>query len=430
MRNDANVARAGNDAMATKDWDQSITNFFLLLSTLFFLSMLVFPTVFQIHRGLFLALLVALAIVAAGNRWSVSRDLLLLWLLTMIVGAIGILWGVINGAPGALRVSTVHIVWPCVYLLFIGMVRNPQTIVRFEKMIVVGVVLSSLMALALLLGAVTGHAQTISTLLSFQGAGIGLYDGYVELTLYNLATVIYGLPFLAALFFLPRDGGWLREKVWVGFSLLLVLLVCVVSGRRAFWLLAAMTPLLLWVLFVLAGVRAETRLLIAAAVTLVVLAITVPLGLDVEIRSIGDQFLRAFDFSGEQSAGIRAQQFSALITGWSESPVIGQGLGATEKTIIRSHDMPWAYELSYAALLFQSGLLGVFAYSFAVLWVFYAGLRIVRHKPETAQIVLPLVAGLAGFLLVNATNPYLTKFDFLWTIFLPVAAINAYSTKA
>lgn len=188
--------------------------------------------------------------------------------------------------------------------------------------------------------------------------------------------------------------------------------------------------MLLWVLFVLAGVRAETRLLIVAGVMLVVLAIVVPLGLDIEFRSIGDQFLRAFDFSGEQAAGLRSQQLSALIAGWIESPIVGQGLGATEKAIIRSPDMPWAYELSYAALLFHSGLLGVFVYSLAVLWVFYAGLRIVRHKPEAAQVVLPLIAGLAGFLIVNATNPYLSKFDFLWTIFLPVAAINSYSVRA
>jgi hypothetical protein len=73
-------------------------------------------------------------------------------------------------------------------------------------------------------------------------------------------------------------------------------------------------------------------------------------------------------------------------------------------------------------------LLGVIVYSSAVLWIFYKGIKLVRLRPDAAQVILPLLAGLAGFLLVNASNPYLSKFDYLWTIFLPVGAINAYKT--
>jgi O-antigen ligase len=117
------------------------------------------------------------------------------------------------------------------------------------------------------------------------------------------------------------------------------------------------------------------------------------------------------------------------MAGWSNSPLIGQGLGASADSVVRSEEQPWAYELSYVALLFQVGLLGFIIYSSAVLWIFYAGLKIVRLRPDAAQIILPLLAGLAGLLLVNITNPYLFKFDYLWTIFLPVAAINAYRTE-
>jgi O-antigen ligase len=113
---------------------------------------------------------------------------------------------------------------------------------------------------------------------------------------------------------------------------------------------------------------------------------------------------------------------------WSDSPWIGQGLGASASSVTRSEEQPWAYELSYVALLFQTGLLGVIIYSSAVLWIFYKGIRLVRVRPDAGQVILPLLAGLAGFLLANATNPYLSKFDYLWTIFLPVAAINAYTT--
>jgi hypothetical protein len=38
--------------------------------------------------------------------------------------------------------------------------------------------------------------------------------------------------------------------------------------------------------------------------------------------------------------------------------------------------------------------------------------------------MLPVLAGMTCFLIANATNPYLGKFDCLWVIFLPIALIN------
>jgi hypothetical protein len=104
---------------------------------------------------------------------------------------------------------------------------------------------------------------------------------------------------------------------------------------------------------------------------------------------------------------------------------VGHGLGAGA-SVVRAIDAPWAYELVYAALLFQAGLVGMVLYGVGVLWIFVAGIGVVRQIPQSASIMLPLLAGLAGFLIANATNPYLLKFDYLWALFLPIAAINVY----
>jgi hypothetical protein len=34
------------------------------------------------------------------------------------------------------------------------------------------------------------------------------------------------------------------------------------------------------------------------------------------------------------------------------------------------------------------------------------------------------LTGMTTFLIANATNPYLEKFDCLWTVFLPLAVVN------
>jgi hypothetical protein len=410
-------------------WGHGISRCFLALTALFFVLMLVFPTTFQLQRGVFLACLVAGGILAADHRWLVSRDILMLWLLTTCVGVFGIFWGNLNGAPGALQVSSVYLLWPVVYMLFVGLVRTPRTIVLFVQTLVFGISIASLMALALLIGAVSGYRESVVQVFVFQGAAINIFDGFVELTLYNLATVIYGLPFLTALFFSPQTYGWLKNRGIIGLLLLLVSGICVVSGRRAFWFLALVTPFLVWGLFFFSGVRFRVRYLVTAVIFVFVLAIGGAVGLGLDFGVLSEQFFSAFDYSGESGASLRYQQFAALMSGWSDSPIIGQGLGAAAKAIIRNEEMVWAYELSYVALLFQVGLLGFTFYFAAVLWIFFAGINTVRRRPEAAQVILPLLAGVAGFLLVNATNPYLSKFDYLWTIFLPVAAINAYKTE-
>ena len=138
-----------------------------------------------------------------------------------------------------------------------------------------------------------------------------------------------------------------------------------------------------------------------------------------------------FTFSGfmSDSEYARHQQFFALLNGWTNAPLLGAGLGAAAEGSIRSIEQPWAYELSYLALLYHTGVLGIAIYGSAVLWIFLSGLRSVRTDPRSAAVLLPVLTGAFCFLIANATNPYLTKFDYLWILFLPVGVLNAHLLK-
>jgi len=52
------------------------------------------------------------------------------------------------------------------------------------------------------------------------------------------------------------------------------------------------------------------------------------------------------------------------------------------------------------------------------------GIRVIRTGGELGASILPIMVGMTGFLIANATNPYLARFDGIWTIFLPLAFIN------
>ncbi len=99
-------------------------------------------------------------------------------------------------------------------------------------------------------------------------------------------------------------------------------------------------------------------------------------------------------------------------------------VGASALGPLRSVEMPWAYELSYAALLFHTGIIGFLIYSSGVICIFWMGLKIMRSGHWLGIYMLPVLVGTTCFLIANATNPYLEKFDYIWVIFLPVALIN------
>ncbi|MEX1214261.1 hypothetical protein [Saccharospirillum sp.] len=140
-----------------------------------------------------------------------------------------------------------------------------------------------------------------------------------------------------------------------------------------------------------------------------------------------ESFIAAFQ-GQEASSGARFLQAASLWEKFTESPLIGHGLGSTVN-VVRSHDTPWAYELSYLALLMNVGLVGFLIYSVAVIWIALKGIELSRKNAEFAKLFVPLIVSLCAFLIMNATNPYLAKFDYLWVIFLPVALLNAYLTQ-
>lgn len=406
-------------------------SFWVLGIQTFFVGMLVLPTTFQVQRGIFLAVLVALAATFAINYWRVHRDILFLWTATMLVGAFGIFWGLLNGAPGALRVSTVHLVWPTVYLFFIGLAHRLCYILRLQTALLLGVFLATGMALAVLISGMLGFGELIFPLLSFQDAGFGSYSGFVEFRLYNLTTVMYGFPFICALL-LSRRGDysfWHRMALW--FLLIAMLVVAVGSGRRMFWLLVIFSPFVVLFFMQLSVLRFQWLSLMRVGVSFLLVMVLMlwmsisALGLD-PIALTGE-FVAAF-LGQESSSAARFEQASALWTAFSKTPWFGSGLGSTVD-VIRSEEMPWAYELWYLALLMNVGLLGFLVYSSAVAWVLIKGVSISRKDREFASLFVPLASAMVVFLIMSATNPYLGKFDYLWVIFLPVALINAYLTQ-
>lgn len=166
--------------MSQVAYHRPLYSLWVFLLQAFFVGMLVLPTAFQLERGVVLTLLTGIAAALALQHWRVHREILVLWVATMVVGACGITWGVINGAPGALRVSTVYLVWPTLYLLFIGLAHGLPVMRRLVGALMLGIVLATAMALTVLGAGLFGFGESIYMLLEFQDAGFGDHEGFVE----------------------------------------------------------------------------------------------------------------------------------------------------------------------------------------------------------------------------------------------------------
>jgi hypothetical protein len=394
--------------------------------------MLFVPTAYQPLKGGLLAFVLAVLAARAlvEHRIALHPHVAIGCLIFVVVGIAFIFRGYLAGAPGALRTSTVYVIWPLVNVLLITGLAQEARLWRVARLLVWTAIAICLYCANYILWS-AGWLPDVLYLAVDQGQRIGFYDGHVEFNLHSTASLLFLVPFVAAaLFSWPRQAPVAR--VWLWLALVLGLATGLLSGRRAFQLVLVLGLLValslrLFLPRKLRGLQESgfRRSLLGAAVagTIALIALQATYGLNLGV--VWSTFKTGFQFAIDPAAQSRALQFDALIQGWLASPFFGSGHGASASSVIRSSTMPWAYELSYVALLYHTGLIGMLLYGLGVTWIYVQGLRIVRRGTSLAPLMVATLTGTTTFLIANATNPYLEKFDCLWTVFLPLALINA-----
>lgn len=398
---------------------------------LFFLMLFV-PSAFQPVKGaLLLLVLVALtARVALERRVALHPTIALACLFFSLVGLLFVLRGYLAGAPGALRMAQVFVLWPWVYTVLLTGLAREARLWRVGNLLVWSTTAICLYSLLFVLWSVGMWPDGLYFPLILDQR-LGLHDGTVELSSKSLMSLMFLVPFVAgALLTWPRTAPVARRSLWL--ALALGLGPGLLSGRRALQLVLVLSVPIALVLRMLLpptlrrsnrGVVRRTLVGAIAATGLAVL--TAQWMYPVRLGSVWSVFATGFQFAADPVALSRAQQFDALMRGWLTSPLLGSGHGAAAPDMIRSLEMPWAYELTYVALLYHTGLVGALLYAGGVLWIYLQAVRIIRSGTALAPLTVAVLTGTTTFLIAGATNPYLERYDALWVIFLPLAIINA-----
>ena len=136
-------------------------------------------------------------------------------------------------------------------------------------------------------------------------------------------------------------------------------------------------------------------------------------GIDLDI--IWGKFVNSFDpdYGGEE----RFEQFNAILFAIKDKAILGYGLGSSVAESVRNVDKPWHYELTYLKLILNMGVPIFLLFVLAYLYLLYKMFMLI---PEYRFLTVSIL----GYIIISATNPYLTNFDAMWIIFIPILFLN------
>lgn len=413
-----------------------IHNFPIYIGYTLFFIMLFVPTAYQSIKAVLLFIVLFIIIISFFRKQKPRLHISVLsWTLVVtITGAFFLFIGSLNGTAGALRVTTVYFIWPWVYTLFIAGISRPHLIDGLIKVLLFSAIAVEIYILTYIFYSFNLLPSFLYVELDLRQA-IGFHNGYIEYSIDSLSLLVFFLPFaLAGILVWTKNSNLpiSRSLLWIEF--IIGILLALLSGRRALWLSLAFSGLIsipFSQLLPQVKTNSKRRLfIIALAITLFSVYIFNYLksSFDLDISAMVEYFTAGFDSSRDESTAIRENQFYALVEGWLNSPFFGAGHGA-EASVIRSAEQPWSYELSYIALLYHTGLIGILIYAGSIAWIYWMGIKVIRSGDRLGLYMFPVLVGTSSFLLANATNPYLTKYDYMWVIFLPLGLINCWLLK-
>ncbi|MBV9963280.1 MAG: O-antigen ligase family protein [Parafilimonas sp.] len=375
----------------------------------------------------------------AFDKLNITKPVLTWYVIFILHGIfftiLGFLYG--NNTTYVLRTTTYNIFWPFLYLLFTVGIYKLSSLRFFVKVILFANFLIALYLIGSILtivGVLPGNPVVTFEMskLSFDSlAGLAKIESPAVICL------MFTLPFIISLSFIATKQNFGLNRLFLNINILISIVAVIATARRALILniilgfiftiiLVKITPTLNQKLF---NKRIFSVLIIGSIFIVIGAIIFQSLGI-FDLSIVFEKFMSAFSSKEnlkDASTLTRYTQFDSLIKSWLQKPWFGFGNGAVSEYVVRSKTTPWVYELTYVALLFQTGIIGAVIYILLLIWPIIKSIQLLKLPDEQAAVFLiPSIVGCACFLIANGTNPYLISYDYMWALFFPVAIINYY----
>lgn len=374
---------------------------------LFFLALLLFAFLVNIYLG--------------QTRIDVYPRLLWFYLWIGVAGVVWALVGLLHAAnhfQGILEALRLYVVWSAVFVVLYTILRaGPSLQIMHTAMVIAGILIP-LINFVGLYDQYSGLGFISDSIRQELDMNIAFGDGYIQITSQNIDVMFLIAPYLLSLQF--RSDARKSNSVLTKLALVLSLILVVISGRRALWLVVAVTPFTILLLSCFAGgyglmkIGGKRFLLVCAAASVVglgTLLIVPGSALDGEYLGSINRLEQAFSSDDE-----RTIQKPYLIAGFMESPVFGSGFGAAAR-YIRDDERPWAgYELTYYQMLFNLGVVGVTALGVLFSLYFAKVVGLLRQFKNGSAVPFALLVAYCSFFIGAYSNRYFGSFDLLFFV--------------
>lgn len=411
-----------------------------ILSYLLLFLMIFVPFEQKNIKIVLLILIIISVIVRVGSAGKVLMDSrVFIWLMLLIsTGLFFVLWGTLNGYDDSLKVLPVFVIWPIAYFFIIESIVRLNTINNIFMLLVGSAFIISIYSILYMLSMV-GIIPSFFILSLVKEAVVSVGTEFFSYGMPSITSMFFLVPFTLSAFILWVDKDNMPiKRIWLLVTFILSLGPVIFSSTRMFWILLFITPILTMI-FIKLMPRLSSNLRIPICInhikniilSVLILATSLILYFYNEVYELiklffdSSTFIEAASFT-DRGSMVRVEQMHNLINGWFEVPLLGAGHGASLSDYRRSELEPWAYEQTFFALLFQTGLIGTIAYFLEILWIFFMGLKIARKSEKVSLYIIPSLVGTTCFLVANSSNPYLYAFDHLWTLFVTVIVINVF----
>lgn len=366
------------------------------------------------------------------KKYFINKDIFTIFIITVSASILFSFNGAIKDTDNPLALSTISFIWPSLWFILISGTVNNNILIKIHKIFIYSTYFIAIYILMFILNQLSIIPTWLFLSLEISNQSGFYYDrGQMEFSLLSLASLMFLIPYFYSSVIFEKKISFVKFLF-----LILITLIFILSGRRGLQLavLISFFNIFFFSLFIK---RKEIKIHIKQVkkklflFVIGLLFIIVPYTIINEIidyNKIFEFFVDGFDFHNQDnfSSYTRLKVFNSLIEVWQHNPLIGGGYGE-HGDVIRNIKMPWSYELTYVALLVQVGTLGILMYVFSILWIVWQLIIIIKNGNEKyLQISFSVLIGMLSFLIAASTNSYLTKFDYLWVIFIPVLIINLY----
>lgn len=341
---------------------------------------------------------------------------------------VGIIGGLLNGNPGIIDAFRLGIVYVLLLSFLFLTVDSSEEANWINEVIIFWGTLVALYTILHFLVNIGIWPRSLFYEFDYT-TRLGFHAGYVHMTNTNASMLLPILPLTVVSYLTTREE--FKTSYLRFIEMGLIVLAAVLTGRRAVWLTI---PFVIGFAFFLQlfgkGVYQKwkkkqrskniKRFLIIIVAIFAVAYILISRGY-LDLTSIALRYQAVM--SGGEEYSVRSDQARALIDGFMEQPIFGHGSGASA-AVVRSADFGWAYELSYHALLFHTGIVGFSLYMYALVMIvtgLYSG---AKKKDDNFSWYVSLLAAVLMGIIANSTNPYFSSsFDFFWWILWPLSYV-------